>query len=69
MMIELAFAAIGVIVGLPIALFGLMRIEEKPNRLSAAILVLGLLIAFGPAVFASISHYQAATGRERYSAW
>ena len=69
MVIELAFAAIGVIVGLPVALFGFMRLEEQPSRLSAIILVLGLLITFGPAFVASFLHYQAATGTERYGAW
>ncbi|SFU46467.1 hypothetical protein SAMN02799631_00761 [Methylobacterium sp. 174MFSha1.1] len=49
--------AVGVIIGLPIVLFGFMRLDERPGWLSWTILLAGLAITFGPATSAAITHY------------
>lgn len=69
MVVELVLVIVGMIVGLPIALFGFMRQDEQPGRLSVALLAAGLLIALGPTVFASVAHYRATSGHDRYDAW
>jgi hypothetical protein len=69
MPVELTLAAVGVLVGLPIALFGFMRLDEQPGKLSVAILLLGLLITLGPIVNASVAHYLATSHDGRYNAW
>jgi len=69
MPVELTLAAIGVLVGLPIALFGFMRLDEQPGKLSVALLLLGLIITFGPIVNASVVHYLATSNTGRYNAW
>ncbi len=61
----LILAAVGVIVGVPVALFGFMRLDERPGRLSWIILAVGLLIVLGPTSFAAVAHYRA-TGTGRY---
>jgi hypothetical protein len=66
MVYELILVALGVIIGLPLALFGVMRLDEERGRLGAIVLILGLLITFGPTVVASITHYRATGGGERY---
>ena len=68
MVFELILVALGVIVGLPLMLFGVMRLDEARGRLGAVALILGLLITFGPTVVASITHYRATGGGERYGA-
>jgi hypothetical protein len=63
-MLSLIGAAVGVVVGLPIALFGFMRLDERPGKASWAILICGLLITLGPTAAAAILHYQTSdTGR------
>ncbi len=69
MAMDLVLAACGVMIGLPIALFGFMRLDEQPGRMSLTLLIIGLLITFGPIVNASIAHYTATSGTGRYNAW
>ncbi len=54
---QMVAVAAGVIVGLPIVLFGFMRVDERPGWLSWLILLAGLAITFGPATSAAIAHY------------
>ncbi|MFH6781394.1 MULTISPECIES: hypothetical protein [Methylobacterium] len=64
MIYQLVAVAVGVVVGLPIALFGFMRIDERPGWLSWTILLVGVVATLGPATSAAISHaLQAGTGR------
>jgi hypothetical protein len=64
LVLQLVAVAIGVIVGLPIALFGFMRLDERPGWLSWTILLVGAVITLGPATNAAISHaLQVGTGR------
>lgn len=64
MFYQLIGVAVGVIVGLPIALYGFMRLDEQPGRLSWLILGFGLLVTLGPVASAAISQYErAGTGR------
>ncbi|MFE1601546.1 hypothetical protein [Methylobacterium sp. ID0610] len=65
MLLQLIGVALGVIVGLPIALFGFMRLEERPGRLSWAIFAVGVAITLGPATVTALSHYQQ-SGSGRY---
>ncbi len=37
--------------------------------MSLTLLIIGLLITFGPIVNASIAHYTATSGTGRYNAW
>lgn len=69
MPVDLIFAAVGVLTGLPIALFGFMRLDEQPGKISVAILLIGLLVTFGPIVNASVAHYLATSDNGRYNAW
>ncbi|MFC6791491.1 hypothetical protein ACFQE0_18860 [Methylobacterium komagatae] len=69
MPLQLTLAAVGVLIGLPIALFGFMRLDENPGKVSVAILIIGLLITFGPIANASIAHYLATSHDGRYNAW
>jgi len=66
---ELIITAFGVIIGLPIAMLGFMRLEERSAKWGVALLVVGLLTALGPICFASLSHYRATTSTGRYSSW
>ena len=66
---ELIVTTFGVIIGLPIAMFGFMRLEERSEKWGAVLLLIGLLTALGPIGFASLSHYRATNGAGRYSSW
>lgn len=68
MVFELILVALGVIIGLPIMLFGVMRLDEAKGPMGAVVLILGLLLTFAPAVMASITHYRATGDGERYGA-
>lgn len=64
MTFALCVLALGVIVGVPICLYGFMRIEEADRRRGLVILLIGIAMLVGPTVWATILHQQTSgTGR------
>lgn len=56
----------GLIVGMPLILFGVMRLDERGGWTGWAVLVLGLCVLFGPIAVAVTAHQDTA-GQGRYS--
>ncbi|GEP01790.1 hypothetical protein [Methylobacterium haplocladii] len=61
----LLLSALGVIVGMPIVLYGTVRLDERPGRSSWLIVLFGLSLVIAPVAAAVVLH-QEATGNDRY---
>jgi len=65
MIVALLLCAGGVIVGVPIVLYGFIRLDERPGRSSWLILLVGLIIIAAPVTTALVLH-QEESGNGRY---
>ncbi|MGU3661017.1 hypothetical protein [Methylobacterium fujisawaense] len=65
MIVALLLSAGGVIVGMPLVLYGFIRLDERPGRSSWLILLLGLIIVAAPVTAAVVLH-QEESGAGRY---
>lgn len=65
MILALLLTAAGVIVGMPIVLYGFIRLDERPGWVSWFLLFMGLAIVVAPVTAAVILH-QEGTGQNRY---
>jgi uncharacterized membrane protein YecN with MAPEG domain len=65
MISALLMSAAGVIIGIPIVLYGFIRLDERPGPATWLILFLGLAIIAAPVAAAVVLH-QEETGQNRY---
>lgn len=66
-MIEaLILSAVGVIIGVPIVLYGLMRADEGAGRANWIVVVVGLVVLVAPIAAALVIHNESAGGGRYY---
>lgn len=65
MILALLLTAAGVIFGMPIVLYGFIRLDERPGWLSWLLLLIGLTIVVAPVTLAVVLH-QEESGHDRY---
>ena len=65
MILALLLSAAGVIVGMPLVLYGFIRLDERPGWVSWFLLFMGLAIVVAPVTAAVILHQEEA-GQDRY---
>lgn len=65
MILALLSSAAGVIIGMPILLYGFIRLDEQPGRASWLLVLVGLACVVSPATAAIVLHQEEA-GHDRY---